>query len=183
VRFTHFHPSFFLQAGNFARWHAYSTPETIAAQILNQATPGTEAYVISLFQGHPTLRFLTRPEVQGSRLVASLGEAVAVRKLETNDQLPIQTPADHPVLLILDADRQALFDEARRLYPQAQFREHRPPFGGPTVVYEVQLTPQDLASIQGLTGRYYRGTDWQGEPVLERQDSQLHFDWRPAPQG
>ncbi|GIV80116.1 MAG: hypothetical protein KatS3mg050_4510 [Litorilinea sp.] len=183
VGFSNFHTYFFLQAGNFASWNAYSTPETIAAQILNQATPGTEAYVISLFQGHPTLRFLTRPEVQGSRLVASLGEAVAVRKLETNDQLPIQTPADHPVLLILDADRQALFDEARRLYPQAQFREHRPPFGGPTVVYEVQLTPQDLASIQGLTGRYYRGTDWQGEPVLERQDSQLHFDWRPAPQG
>ncbi|MEZ4582809.1 MAG: hypothetical protein R3A10_14425 [Caldilineaceae bacterium] len=44
--------------------------------------------------------------------------------------------------------------EARRLYPDATFTEHRAPFGGPPVVYSVRMTPEDVQSIQGLTATF-----------------------------
>ncbi|RIK41936.1 MAG: hypothetical protein DCC55_10410 [Chloroflexi bacterium] len=166
--YSNFQTYFFEQAYDFASWNAFSTPETITAQLLNGFDDQTDAYVISFFHGHPTLNFLAR-------------HARRPLRLETTDRLPLPWTADRNVALIVNAESRALFDEARRLYPQAYFEEFKPPFGGPTVISYMLLTPSDIASIQGLSGRYYAGDGWAGEPVLARQDPVLSFDWVNAP--
>ena len=152
-------------ANDFASWNAFSTPETIAANLLAERDDGTDAYVISFYNGHPTVNFLA-------------GYDQTYKRVETTDHLPLPMPVDRDALLILDGEREELFQEARRLYPDAEFVEHKPPFGGPTVVYSALLSAADVASIQGLSGRYFANDDWSGTPILTRQDRELDFDWR-----
>ncbi|MDQ3250494.1 MAG: PA14 domain-containing protein, partial [Chloroflexota bacterium] len=168
IGYSNFHTYFYRQAYDFATWNAFSAPETITANLLTGLDANTEAYVISYFQGHPTLHFLARG-VQ------------PYRKLETTDHLPMQWPVDKKIALLMNADSGALFLEARRYYPNATFEEIQPSFGGPTVVYFVLLTPEDVASVQGLAGKYYANPQWQGEPAILRQDAILSFDWKGDP--
>ncbi len=131
---------FVRQAGDFASWNAHSTPETIAARLLRDADPAVEKYVISLFDGHPTVRFFAHD--------------VAYRRVETNTTLPLLRAMPNGMLLILDTERQSLYEEARQLYTTGNFQEIHPPNGGPVVVYVSELSGEDLQSVQGLTATY-----------------------------
>lgn len=155
------------QAKDFASWNAFSTPETITANILTALDEETAPYVISFFHGHPTINFLT----QGER---------SFQRLETTDRLPMAWPEGKDVVLLVNAESASLFDEARRFYPAAEYEEIGPPFGGPTVVYKVTLSQEDIAAIQGLTGRYYDNETWSGDPIVTRSDRHLAFDWEDA---
>lgn len=159
---------FVRQTHDFASWNAFSTPETIAAELLADLRDDTEAYVISFFHGHPTLNFLARG-------------VKPFHRLETTDHLPLAWPAERNVMLVVNAEGEALADEARRLYPSASFEEFSPPFGGPTVVTAVYLDQQTLAGIQGINGSYYANEDWSGQPAFVRRDPLLAFDWLNAP--
>jgi 4-amino-4-deoxy-L-arabinose transferase-like glycosyltransferase/sugar lactone lactonase YvrE len=164
ITFLNYRMYFSTWATDFASWNAFSTPETITANLLNQRDESVNAHVISFYDGHPTVNFLA-------------GFDQDYERVETTDQLPFPVSADRDLLLILDGERQSLFEEARRLYPAAQFVEHKPPFGGPTVVYSALVAADDLASIQGLEGRYFANADWTGAPILTQRDRVLNLDW------
>lgn len=153
------HTYFVRQAQDFASWNAHSTPETIAAEILRTSNPAVEKYVISLFDGHPTIRFLARN--------------VAYRRVETNTTLPILREMPNGMMLILDAERRPLYDEVRQLYPGAEFEEIRSPYGGPAVVYVSRLSPEQVQSIQGLNATYSA----EGQPTLVRKEFVVDTEW------
>ncbi|MEZ4715823.1 MAG: glycosyltransferase family 39 protein [Caldilineaceae bacterium] len=155
------------QAHDFAAWAAHSTAETIAAELLADLDPATDAYVISFFQHHPTVDLIAR-------------NAPPYRRLETTDHLPLPFDPTRGALLILDGEREALFQEARRLYPDATFTEHRAPFGGPPVVYSVRMTPEDVQSIQGLTATFYPGAAWDQPPPFYQPQVDFDIDWSTA---
>ncbi|MCC6456504.1 MAG: glycosyltransferase family 39 protein [Caldilineaceae bacterium] len=155
------HTYFVRQANDFASWNAHSTPETIAAHLLRDADPAVEKYVISLFDGHPTVRFLA-------------GD-VAYRRVETNTTLPLVREMPNGMMLVVDTERQAIYEESRRLYATGNFQEIRPPFGGPVVVYVTQLSGEDLQTVQGLWGTYSQEVE---EPLAQvRKDGALDFEW------
>mgnify|MGYP005844414163 CR=1 FL=1 len=165
------HTYFVRQANDFAVWNAYSTPETLAAQLLADLDPNIDAYVTSFFHGHPTIKFVAR-------------NAPVYHELDTLDQFPLDFAPDRSALLILNADSRALYDEARLLYPHAKFTEMTPKVydsrEGPPVLFTVQLTPEDVASIRGVTAHYYANDVWSGEPALTRIETQLAADWTQA---
>ncbi len=153
------HAYFVQQANEFSSWNNYSTPETLTAQLLRSTPPGIEPYIISLFDGHPTVRFLAGDVPHG--------------RIETNATLPLTHKSDDGVLLILDADRRELYDDAKRIYPSGVFTEVHPPFGGPVVLYTALLDADVLASVQGLTATY---RDDAGA-IVKRKDATLDFTW------
>jgi 4-amino-4-deoxy-L-arabinose transferase-like glycosyltransferase/streptogramin lyase len=148
------------QTSDFATWNAYSTAETWTAEELRKLD-GAQAYVISLFDHHPTVRFLA-PDMTYTRL-------------ETNATLPLLLPEQQDVVLILDIERRELFDEARRLYPQASFEERRPPFGGPVVIYVARISAEDQMSVQGLVATYHAQGD--AGPGSVRREQTLDLQW------
>ncbi len=152
------------QANNFASWAAYSTAETITGHLLAELDPDIDAYVISFFHGHPTLNFLA-------------GYDAPYVHLETTDRLPLPLSSERGALLILDAERNEFYEEAKRLYPHAHFEEHRAPFGGPPVLFTISLSPEDIASIQGLDAVYFFGAEWQGLPVFTERTRNFEIDW------
>lgn len=158
IGWANVHTYFVRQANNFASWNAHSTPETLTANLLNNLPPDTEAFVISLFDSHPTLRFLVADR--------------SYRRIETNASLPLVQPNQGNMLLILDVDRRDLYDEARRLYPNATFNEVTPPFPGLPSILTVLIPSEQLAALQGLTATYRHG-----ETELVRQDATVEFVW------
>ena len=162
------HTYFDLQANDFAVWSAYSAAETMTAGLLNDLDANTDAFVTSFFHNHPTLRFL----VPGDR---------PFRRLETTDQLPLDFAPGRGALLIMNPDSHDLYDAAKRYYPYAVYTEVHSPMPGPPVLYTVRLSPGEIASVQGLDGRYYANATWADDPVLIQREPVLAFDWQQQP--
>ena len=164
IGYANFHTYFYRQGRDFAVWNAFSTPETLTAQAMKAAADDHDFYVTSLYHRHPAVRFIA-PNV------------TSYEKWDTSDNLPIREPGERPLLILLDAQKYSDFLEAQRYYPSADFEEIRPPFGGPTVLYTIRLTGDDLKSIQGLMAYYYPNEEWEGEAALEHREGSLDLNW------
>ncbi len=167
VGWKNLHTYFRVQARDFAVWNAFSTAETLTARRMAEMGPDYDYHVISLYHGHPTLRFLAQNITQ-------------YKRLETNATMPLRESGERETVLFFDPERRPLFMEARRYYPGGLCEEFRSPYGGPAVLYSCQLTPGEIKGIQGLVGRYYageQGSEGAEELVLERKDAQISFDW------
>ncbi|NJN93877.1 MAG: hypothetical protein HC875_07195 [Anaerolineales bacterium] len=135
---------FIRQARDFASWNAFSAPETLVGRKMAQLGPDTVYYLSPFFVSHPTLRFLA-PEVKDQRV------------LTLPDALPIREVADRPVVLFVHPDDHWIFEEAERIYPNANFEAASSPTEDVTpIVYLAELQPLNLASIQGLQLRYFK---------------------------
>jgi len=161
---SNLHTYFFLQARDFTSWRDFSTAETITARIMANLGNSVDYYVISLYHNHPVLRFLA-PEV------------TEYQRIETHDSLPLPSSTGKDVVIILDPERDYLYEQAQAYYPGATFEEYGAPFGGPSVVYLVRLTPEDISALQGLVATYRPGVDWSARPALTRQEASLCLDW------
>ncbi|MFB0533767.1 MAG: PA14 domain-containing protein [Anaerolineae bacterium] len=157
IGYANFHTYFYRQARDFAVWNAFSTPETLTARAMKAAAGHYDFYVTSLYYQHPTVRFIV-PNV------------VSYKRWDTSDNLPIREPGERPLFILLDAEKRSDFLEAQSYYPDADFEELAPPFGGPTVLYTIRLTGDDLRGVQGLMAYYYRSEEWEGEAALEHQE-------------
>ncbi len=155
---------FVRQANDFAVWNAHSTPETIAANFLKNEGDEADFYIISFLTNHPSVNFLARGH----------GE---IFRLDTTDRFPLRVAADRDVVLIMNAESRSLYEDARRFYPNATFKEIQPDFGGDVVIYYVRLTPEDIRSLQGLNATYYSTPDWSGDPILTRREETIAIDW------
>ncbi len=152
------------QINNFTVWNSYSTSETIAARVIAEEGMDADVYLTQFFYNHPTVRFLAR-------------NAPPVHPLDTTAHLPLHLAPSQDVILMVEADRQSIVDEARHFYPNAVIREYTPPFGGPNVLNYVRLSAQDIASIQGVHVVYFAGTDWEGEPAQTRHEGGIQAVW------
>ena len=159
------------QRNDFAVWNAYSTGESIAAAVIAESARNadTDTFVTSHFAHHPTVRFVGNAE--------SFYQSV-----DYTATLPMPLSPDRDALFLMDPDRRSFFEQARSFYPNGEFVEHKPPFGGPTVLYEVRLRPADISSIQGINVSYFEGEAWAGSPVQVEKHAAVAVDWpREAP--
>ncbi len=154
-------------ATDFAAWSAWSTSQTIAANLLADLDDDTTPYLISYLDNHPTLRFAERMARERGRR----GPAWDYRRIETTDLLPLAWPDSGDVLLIFNADSRNLHDEARALYPDAASEEIAPDFGSP-VIYTVRLTREDIESIEGLRLAIYPG-DAESSGEVDPRNGQI----------
>ena len=159
------------QRNDFSVWNAYSTGESIAATIIaeNAKNADTDTFLTSHYAHHPTVRFI--------------GDAESFyQSVDYTATLPMPLSPDRDALFIMDPERRSFFEQARKLYPNGEFVEHKPPFGGPAVLYEIRLSPADISSIQGMSVSYFEGDAWTGTPLTVERHSSVSVDWpREAP--
>ena len=164
IGYLNFHTYFDLQTKSFESWNSFSTPETITAKIMNELGNQANYYVSVFYADTPTVQFLA-PGITD------------YQKLQSNESLPLGLDGNKDAVFILDADRKPAYDEAKRDYPQAAFKDFKAP-DGQTVLYEIHLQPADITAAQGITASYYPNGDWQAKPALVRKENQLNVDWR-----
>ena len=166
VGLYNFRTYFVRQMNDFAVWNAYSTGETIAASVIaaHVGSSDTDVYLTSHYAGHPSVRFV--------------GSSVPYyRAIKYTETLPMPLSADRNALFLMDPERRNFFEQARNFYPNGEFIEHKPPFGGPTVLYEARLNPGDISSIQGVDVAYFEGEEWTGSPATVERHATVSVNW------
>ncbi len=166
VALYNFRTYFVLQLNDFAVWNAYSTGESIAASVVAEHVDrdDTDVYLTSHYAGHPSVRFV--------------GSSVPYyRAIKYTETLPMSLSAERNALFLMDPERRNFFEQARNFYPDGEFVEHKPPFGGPTVLYEARLSPSDISSIQGVDVSYFEGGAWTGSPVTVERHATVSVNW------
>jgi hypothetical protein len=158
------------QAGDFATWNAFSTPETIISRRMVELGPDYVYYLSPVLSNHPTTWFISPHITRRQTLLLS-------------DALPIREPANRPVVLFIHTDDVRIFEAAQRLYPAAQFEVITGQAGGrtgPPIAYSARLQPADLAGVQGLDLFYEpaRPAAAPGrEPLLPRRVPTIDLTW------
>ena len=138
---------FSTQANDFASWNAFSAPETITGREMAKLGPDY-AYILSPFlTNHPTTRFLA-PDITRQQF------------LKLPDALPIRDPSGRPVALFLHPDDAGVVEQAKRIYPNAEYEIFSGPAQGaaeigPESVHLIKTQPSDLMSVRGLELRYW----------------------------
>ncbi len=152
------------QANSFDSWFFFSTPETITGRLMAKLGDQVDFYISSFYYHVPTIGFLA-PEVSD------------YHRVEPHQTLPLPLDGKKGAVIIVDADRRPFFLQAKRYYPNAEFKEYSAP-GGTIVLYEIFLKPADILATQGLTASYYPGANWSEKPSLVRDETNFNFDWR-----
>lgn len=166
----HLNQFFVVQQKDFAVWNAFSTPETLTARALATLDPErTQAYVVSYYDGRPSLNFLA-PQWRGRYI-----------PVESNEPMPLIWPPDKDVWLFLDADSGTLYQQLQTMYPAGDFTEQTPPFADSVSTRTVHLSRAVLDGAQGLEARYYRNAAWEGEPAITARVPLLDSDWAAQP--
>jgi hypothetical protein len=146
-------------------WAHHSAAETLVSNEMLQLSGEYDFILSAMYENHPTVKFLA-------------GNVTNYQRWTASDRLPLVRPnLDRGVVMLLDVTLSSAYDEARRIYPNAEFIEHRAPTGGGTVLYEVVLAPDDLRAVSGVVARYFPRNSGQGEPVKEEILSHASVDW------
>jgi 4-amino-4-deoxy-L-arabinose transferase-like glycosyltransferase len=146
-------------------WASHSAPETLVADEMKRNASNFDFVLSALFDTNPTIQFIA-------------GDITNIQFWKVTDRLPLVRPdTSRGVIMMFDDTLLSAYDDARRLYPTAQFIEHQPPSGGGPILYEVILTPHDLSVVQGVTARYFAGGTVTDNPVKTETLTNMSVDW------
>jgi hypothetical protein len=161
--YTYFGP----QAHDPGVWMEFSTAETLVGEMMADMGPEPIYYVSQFFHDHASVRFHAPEE-------SPLSERKVLPLL---DPLPARDPPDRPVVYFIHPDDEWVFSLAQQIYPTAQFEVLPDESEYPPAVLVVYLTPDDLASVQGLETRYWPGGDSDGVPRSTTRSSTIDVTW------
>jgi 4-amino-4-deoxy-L-arabinose transferase-like glycosyltransferase len=165
VTYLNFDMFFNKQKNDPAAWASYSTAETLVAKEMNRLAATHDFIVSALYYDPPTVRFLA-------------GDITNSQRWTVTDRLPVvHEDNGQGLVMLFDEKLVSAYNDAQRLYPNANFIEHHAPAGGGTMLWEAVLTPNDLRSVQGVTARYFQGNPAEGKPVKEEILPQISVDW------
>ncbi|MCE5300713.1 MAG: hypothetical protein LLG37_07590, partial [Spirochaetia bacterium] len=170
------HDIYFRQwAKNPGAWAEFSTDEYAMGKYVHSLGDDWVAVVRPDWVESYTFRFATYPYDNFRHF--NLSEWVPIREKEKKNYVYILDSSYLPILSIL-----------KNMYPEGKYGEFRHKyipgnllFFTYEVPYEAVKRYQDKPSLNGLTGRYYRGIDWSGNPVITRIDPFILFNWTIDP--
>ena len=155
---------FIRQANENRTWLEFNGTEALTAQRMLEADPTrTIIYASVYLNNHEVIRFLA-PQITDSRgIIPPIG-------------LPVRETGDKPVAIFVDTESTWIVDEAKLLYPYAQFRVDNTPAGNPAL-YSILISPEDIQRLQGVKVSYWAGSNQQGEPVIIQAEKSFQADW------
>jgi 4-amino-4-deoxy-L-arabinose transferase-like glycosyltransferase len=142
--------------GNFGR-------VTQVGQFIDYLGDGHHVYLSDPFYGALSVEFTAynAPEYERFDRIADL---------------PARETGDRDVAYVLDVPYEQMVPLLRRYYPHGGLVKLADPYGRPAFIAYL-VDREEVIGVQGLTGRYYAGEGWEGEPLLERRDPSVSFDW------
>jgi hypothetical protein len=165
--YFNYHIYFDLQSKRSDVWSVFSTPETIIGQTMAELDPQkVDIYLDVFYYYTPTIDFL-----------APNFDLTDYQPLHSYAAFPIPSDGKRPMIFFVEPNRRQFFLQARRYYPNADFKEYKAPDGN-VVLYQITLKPSDIAASQGITASYYRNADWQTQPFLVTKESTINVDWK-----
>jgi sugar lactone lactonase YvrE len=168
IAFSNAYTYFGAQAHDPRVWMEFSTAETLVGKTMAELGPQPVYHTSQFFDDHASVRFhAPEDSAQSSRKVIPL-----------LDPLPAREPPDRPVVYFIHPDDEWVFTLARQIYPTAHFETlpAESEYTSPAVLF-LYLEPEDIASVQGVEGRYWPGDDWDGDPINTSRSSTIDAAW------
>ena len=161
--------TYFIRQSNSDRtWLEFNGIQSITAQRMLEADPNQTTIYASMYLDNNTIINFLAPQVTDSHAInPPIG-------------LPVREPGDKPVAIFADYASTWIIDEAKQLYPNAQFRLDNTPSGKPAL-YSVLISPEDIQRLQGVKASYWLGDSAQGEPILTQNEKKIQVDWKNHP--
>ena len=154
------------QRNSAAVYTDHSTPETVMAYEMNRLIRDYDLIVTQTYFGVPTVAFLAPAAMARAKMWSG------------NDPLDLTTDGTRGIAILVDPKLAAAFDQLRRSFPNATFRQFVSPMGGSSeLLFEALLSPGDLRDAQGLEARVYPGDAFMGAPTLRVGLSAAKADW------
>lgn len=152
-------------------YYSFSAIETtIARRVAELGVAGNRFYIQVV--GSPAFSFLVGGDTPDRPIDSVFFRSYA--------HMPLREEITKTAVFLLEPWRVTIEPaDVLRYYPNAQFIDHRDPFGQ-TMVHEFRVPASDVNNLLGLRGRYYAGDTAAGEPLLERTDKTLDVDWSAA---
>ena len=163
------HTYFVKQANDRSVWYDFDPVQTQVAEYVKAMStphPGPRLIVSSWFTNYSAMKFLDY--------------GVPYQTFNQAAHLPLREVSDRDAIYVLEPAIQQLLPLFQSYYPQGTLSEVRDRYQN-LAFYTFKVTKEQQAATQGLQGRYFRGGDWAGEPVLERREATLDFNWASPP--
>jgi PA14 domain len=155
---------FVRQANDPQAWGAHDPVETLTGIALRKLDPEETTVYLSMFlQNNAVIQFLA-PNFEDTKTILP------------PDVVPLREPGDKSVALFIDREQDWVVGAVRDLYPGASQSVFSDPTGNPAL-YEVLVSPEEIRAIQGLTGRYWAGSNLEEEPRITETDKTLDVNW------
>jgi hypothetical protein len=104
------------------------------------------------------------------------------------DHVPIQSKIMKNFSYVLDESYLPLLPILKKMYPEGKYGEFRHAMIPSEILYFTYEVPyesikkyQNRTTKTGLTGEYYRGIEWKGNPLFTRLDPFILFNWTIDP--
>jgi DNA-binding beta-propeller fold protein YncE len=150
------------QAQNESVYYDFDPIQTEVGKQVKAMGHTYRIYVSRYFTNHSDVKFIPY--------------GVPYYDFDLNAHLPLREEVDQDVLFILERNHAPFVTRLQHLYPRGIYREVNDRYG--RLMYYTFLVPrQEIAAIQGLQGSYYTSAEPEGEPVLQRKDATIAFDW------
>ncbi|MBP7599702.1 MAG: glycosyltransferase family 39 protein [Thermoflexales bacterium] len=144
------------QRNAFAVYADHSTAETITANEMNRLSRDYDLIVTTAYIGTPSVQFVA-PD--------------AARKAKSwsgSEPLELPSGGNRGVAILLEPRLSVAFNQLRRMFPNATFRQFVAPMGGGSeMVLEAIISPSDLRAAQGLAAFIYPGGDFKVLPARQ----------------
>ena len=164
VIYLNAHTYFVRQANDPRVWRAHNPVETLTGNALRELDPERTTVYLSMFlQNHVVIQFLA----------PDFGET---KTILPPDVVPLREPGDKSVALFIDQEQDWVVDAIQDLYPEVRPAVFSDPAGNPAL-YEILVPPEEIRSIQGLTERYWAGSNLEEEPRITETDKTLEVNW------
>lgn len=146
------HRYFVEQARNASVWAAHAVPERLIAQEINRRRTVGQVYLDAILMDEPPIKFLA-PQYNPHR------------RYDPARTLPIRDVEG--ATIFLHFEQAAELSTIKRVYPDAIVRDFRNPYGGPAVLYEAIIPPDQADRVQGSVARFWPGTAASGDPTTQ----------------
>ncbi len=142
----------------------HSTAETIAAREMNRLGGDFDLIVPEAYALTPAVQFL------------AAGAVLNARTQSGSEPLLLQA-GNRGFAILMEPRLRPEFDQLRRAYPGAVFRQFVPPAGGGPLLFEVLMSPASLDAAQGLMADVYPAGDFRAAPQRRIALSSASADW------
>jgi 4-amino-4-deoxy-L-arabinose transferase-like glycosyltransferase len=175
IGFNNYQLYFDRWAKNPGSWAEFSTDEYTMGRYINKLGPEWTALVNPAWADSYTFRFAVYPYDN----YALFDPATCV---------PIRDKSRQNFVYVLDESYLPLLSVLQKMYPHGKYSDFRHKYNNNILLYFAYEVPyedakqyQDRPNENGLTGAYYRGTEWAGSPVFKRIDPFILFNWTRDP--
>ena len=164
VIYLNAHTYFVRQANDPRAWGAHNPAETLTGNALREFEPDETTVYLSMFlHNHRVINFLA-PDFGETKIILP------------PDAVPLREPGDKSVALFIDQDQAWMVDAIQDLYPGSIHTVFFDPIRNP-ILHKIMVPTEEIQAIQGLTVRYWKGTEPGVESTIFGTDKTLDVYW------